>query len=60
MEHGEHHEGCGCPACAGGRMDLKKKLLFAMVFFIAMGLVNMAFAGLIHLKLHAHDLFRHG
>lgn len=48
--------GCGCPECTGHE-ECKKKLFAAMIFFVMMAIANAIIAGLIHLKLHAKELF---
>ncbi|WP_128859970.1 hypothetical protein [Methanocella paludicola] len=50
--HIGHHEGCGCPMCAGA-MAHRKKLVAAMVFFGVMAVCSAMIAGAIHLLLHA-------
>jgi hypothetical protein len=52
---GKHHEGCGCPACAGV-MQHKKKLFMAMVLFGMMAICNAMVAGIIHIILHAIEI----
>ena len=56
MGHMEHHSGCGCPMCSGAYR--KKKMLCAMFFFCMMAILNGLIAGMIHLKLHAKELFK--
>jgi len=53
----EHHQGCECGMCAG-RMDCKKKMFLAMIFFGMIAMVNMFIVCIIHLKLHAKDVFK--
>lgn len=51
--------GCGCTECMG--MEHKKKVLFmAMVFFIMMAIFNAMIAGVLHIILHAKELFMKG
>ena len=53
----EHHTGCGCQMCAG-HLDCKKKMFLAMIFFGMMAMVNMFIVCIIHLKLHAKEVFK--
>lgn len=51
-----HHAGCGCQTC-GGHRECKKKMFMAMVFFGVMAIANLFIVGMIHLMLHAKQVF---